>query len=175
MPPMSAALDSSVCRFAHGGHHGGPGARWLHDERDKELAKTALMINLEHVAAVRTKYWGPSLRKTNAVSPMRWWVWGSKPLLDIALNSFSRFNVGLTADMDNGASGEMGAVARDAPSMQVITSPEVKHTEEDTAEWVPAAGLEAVARAYARIIDEVNKLSRKELLPAATTSTAARH
>ncbi len=155
------------------GHHGGPGARWLHDEREKELAKTALMINLEHVAGVRTKYWGPSLRKTNAVSPMRWWVWGSKSLLDIALNSFSRFNVGLTADMDNGASGEMGSVARDAPSMQVITSPEVKHTEEDTAEWVPAAGLEQVARAYARIIDEANKLSRKELLPATTTSTAA--
>ena len=41
------------------------------------LAKTALMINLEHVAAVRTKYWGPKLRKTNSVSPMRWWVWGS--------------------------------------------------------------------------------------------------
>ena len=76
--------------------------------------------------------------------------------------------------MDPGASGEMGSVARDAPSIQVITSPEVKHTEEDTAEWVPAAGLEQVARAYARIIDEVNKLSRKELLPASPTSTAAR-
>jgi hypothetical protein len=156
------------------GHHGGPGARWLHDEREKELAKTALMINLEHVAGVRTKYWGPKLRKTNAVSPMRWWVWGSRSLLDIALNSFARFNVGLTADMDPGASGEMGAVARDAPSMQVITSPEPKHTEEDTAEWVPAVGLEQVARAYARIIDEVNKLSRKELLPASPTSSSPR-
>jgi hypothetical protein len=105
---------------------------------------------------------------------MRWWVWGSKPLLDIALASFARFNVGLTADMDPGASGEMGAVARDAPSIQVITSPEVKHAEEDTAEWVPAAGLEQVARAYARIIDEANKLSRAELLPTRTPSTAAR-
>jgi hypothetical protein len=156
------------------GHHGGPGARWLHDEREKELAKTALMINLEHVAAVRTKYWGPALRKTNAVSPMRWWVWGSKPLLDIALESFARFNVGLTADMDNGASGEMGQVARDAPSMQVISSPEAKHTEEDSAEWVPAAGLEQVARAYARIIDHVNKLSRKELLPMTPATSSAR-
>ena len=156
------------------GHHGGPGARYLHDDRETELARTALMINLEHVAAVRTKYWGPQLRKTNAVSPMRWWVWGSKPLLDIALSSFARFNVGLTADMDNGASGEMGAVARDAPSMQVITSPEPKHTEQDTADWVPAAGLEQVARAYARIIDEVNKLPRKDLLPATASSTAAR-
>ena len=98
---------------------------------------------------------------------MRWWVWGSKPLLDIALKSFARFNVGLTADMDTGASGEIGQVARDAPSMQVITSPEPKHTEQDTEEWVPAAGLEQVGRAYARIIDEINKLPRRDLLPAA--------
>ena len=155
------------------GHHGGPGARWLHDERATVLAKTALVINLEHVSAVRTKYWGPHLRKTNAVAPMRWWVWGSRPLLDIALGSFARFNVGLTADMDTGASGEIGQVARDAPSMQVITSPEPKHTEQDTDEWVPAAGLEQVGRAYARIIDEVNKLSRRELLPAAPAATSS--
>ncbi len=154
------------------GHHGGPGARWLHDERATVLAKTALIINLEHVSAVRTKYWGPHLRKTNAVAPMRWWVWGSRPLLDIALASFSRFNVGLTADMDTGASGEMGQVARDAPSMQVITSPEPKHTEQDTEEWVPAAGLEQVARAYARIIDEVNKLPRQSLLPGVPAPTS---
>jgi len=150
------------------GHHGGPGASWLHDRRQTELSKTVLMINLEHVAAVRTKYWGPHLRMTNEVSPMRWWVYGSPSLLEIALQSFARFNVGLTADMDPNASGEMGSVARDAPSMQVITSPEVKHTEQDTEEWVPAVGLEEITRAYARIIDELNKLDRKELLPAKT-------
>ena len=88
--------------------------------------------------------------------------------------SFARFNVGLTADMDTGASGEIGQVARDAPSMQVITSPEVKHTEEDTEEWVPAAGLEQVGRAYAKIIDEINRLPRRDLLPAATGGATAR-
>jgi hypothetical protein len=147
------------------GHHGGPGTRWLHDNRETALAKTTLMINLEHVAAVRTKYWGYQMRKTTAVSPMRWWVWGSPKLLDIALKSFARFNVGITADMDPNASGEMGSIARDAPSMQVITSPEVKHTEEDTEEWVPAVGLEQIARAYAKIIDELNRLDRRDVLP----------
>jgi len=155
----------SIRFIGSAGHHGGPGAAWLHDRRETELAKTALMINLEHVAAVRTKYWGPKLRMSDEVSPMRWWVWGSPALLHSALESFSHFNVGIIADMDDGASGEMGAVARDAPSMQVITSPEVKHTEQDTAEWVPATGLEQITRAYARIIDEVNQLDRKDLLP----------
>lgn len=150
------------------GHHGGPGTRWLHDNRDTALAKTTLIINLEHVAAVRTKYWGYEMRKTTAVAPMRWWVWGSPRLLDIALKSFARFNVAVTADMDPGASGEMGSIARDAPSMQVITSPEIKHTEQDTEEWVPAVGLEQIARAYAKIIDDVNRLDRRDVLPAQT-------
>jgi hypothetical protein len=155
------------------GHHGGPGARWLHDERTTALANTALAINLEHVAAVRSKYWGPKLRMTTAVSPMRWWVYGSPRLLDISLAAFNHFNVGITADMDPGASGEMGSLARDVPSMQVITSPEVKHTEQDTPEWVPSAGLEQIARAYAKIIDEVNKLDRKQILPAQPAPTQA--
>jgi hypothetical protein len=55
--------------------------------------------------------------------------------------------------------------------MQVITSPEIKHTEQDTPEWVPSAGLEQIARAYARIIDEVNKLDRKDLLPGQAAAT----
>ena len=84
---------------------------------------------------------------TTGVAPMRWWVWGSKPLMDAALNAFTRFGVGVTADMDPGASGEMGTVARDVPTIQVITSPEIKHTEQDTPEWVPSAGLEEIARA----------------------------
>ena len=161
----ASARQRSIRFIASAGHHGGPGTRWLYDERAKELAKTALMINLEHVSVVRTKYWGPKLRKTTAVAPMRWWVWGSRPLLDVTLNAFKRFNISVTADMDDGASGEMGQVARSAPSIQVISSPEVKHTEQDTAEWVPAVGLQQIARAYAKIIDDLNKFSLRELQP----------
>jgi hypothetical protein len=57
--------------------------------------------------------------------------------------------------------------------IQVITSPEIKHTEQDTPEWVPAAGLEQIARAYARIIDEANKLDRRELVSARPAPTQA--
>src|SRR5262249_42733704 len=111
---------------------------------------------------------------TNAVSPMRWWVYGSRKLLDIALDAFSRFNVAITADMDPNASGEMGSIERDAPSMQVITSPEVKHTEQDTPDWVPAVGLEQIGRAYAKIIDGLSALDRKDILAAQPSATAAR-
>ncbi len=152
------------------GHHGGPGTRQLSDDPESRLANTVLAINLEHVAVTRTKYWGARLRKMNAVSPMRWWVWGSSDLLDVTLESLSRFNVGVTGDMEPGASGEMSRMARLVPSIQLITSPEIKHTEQDTPEWVPAVGLEQVARAYARIIDQVNRLDRRSLQPATSTS-----
>ena len=147
------------------GHHGGPGAQWFHDNRATALAKTALALNLEHVAVIRTKYWGNQLRMSTAVAPMRWWVWGSPTLLDITLKSFARYNVGLIADMDTGAGGEMASLARDVPSMHVITSPEIKHTEQDTPEWVPSAGLEQITRAFARIIDDANSLDRAQLSP----------
>jgi len=47
----------------------------------------------------------------------------------------------------------------------VIDSPEIKHTDADIGERVPDVGLAAVARAYAKIIDHVNKLDRKDLQP----------
>jgi hypothetical protein len=61
----------------------------------------------------------------------------------------------------------MGRIARDVPSMQVITSPEIKHAEEDTPDWVPAVGLEQIARAYAKIIDGLNGLDRRQIQPSA--------
>ena len=152
------------------GHHSGPGTSWLHDNLETALANTVLAINLEHVAIVRTKYWGPKLRKTNAVSPMRWWVWGSETLLGTVPDSFNRFNVTVTGDMEPGASGEMGRMAPDVPTIQVITSPEIKHTEQDTPDWIPAVGLGQIARAYARIIDGVNQLAREDLEPASVPS-----
>jgi len=147
------------------GHHGGPGTSWLAENASTALANTVFAINLEHVAITRAKYWGPRLRMMNAVSPMRWWLYASPQALEIVTDAFERFNVGVTGDMDPGASGEMGRMARLVPSMQVITSPEIKHTEQDTPEWVPAAGLEQIARAYARIIDQLNRLERTELEP----------
>jgi hypothetical protein len=146
------------------GHHGGPGTSQLANDPAR-LANTVFAINLEHVAVARTKYWGPELRRMNAISPMRWWLNGGPAALDVVLDSFNRFNVGVTGDMETGASGEMGRVARMVPSMQVITSPEIKHTEQDTPDWVPGVGLEQITRAYARIIDGLNGLDRHQIEP----------
>ena len=52
-----------------------------------------------------------------------------------------------------------------------IRSPQIKHTDQDLPAWVPEAGLEPVARAFAKIIDKANKLDQSELQPAGRTKT----
>jgi hypothetical protein len=56
--------------------------------------------------------------------------------------------------------------------VQLIESALYYHTDQDRPDYVPEPGLEAVARAYAKIIDDVNTMSRAELMPDGTTNTA---
>src|SRR5262249_41075465 len=90
---------------------------------------------------------------------------GSPRLLDAVLNAYHTFGVNIVGDMDPSASGEMGAIDTLAPSIQIIHSPEIKHTDHDIPEIVPSVGLESVGRAFAKIIDEVNRLDLKSVQP----------
>ncbi len=172
VPP--AQRRRSIKFIGTAGHHASsPGAAWLHDNRDTVLAKTALMINCEHIGPTSTFYWRGTMRKSNVDHQRRWWVYGSDRLLDIVLDSYALFGVPLVADMDPRSSGEMSRPARDAPSLQTIRSPEIKHTAQDIPGWISDAGLEAVARSYARIIDEANRLARPALFPSTARPTTA--
>ncbi len=146
------------------GHHvGSPNAPYLRDQGMLEHA--ALMINCEHIAPTQFIAFNNELRLTTTVSPRRWWVHGSDALLDITLDAYDTFGVTVIGEMDGRATGEMMAIDKDAPSVQLIRSPEHKHTDGDIPALVPAAGLEAVARAYAKIIDGANTLDLADLRP----------
>jgi len=150
------------------GHHvGSPEARAMRDNFEKELGNAVLMINAEHVIPRARTNWGPRMRKADIASPSRWWVGGSPRFVETVLDVYRTFGVSVWDTMENGASGEMGAVAPFLPSVQIIESPEIKHTDDDLPEGVPAAGLEAISRSYAKIIDEANKLDRSQLGPPA--------
>ena len=95
----------------------------------------------------------------------RWWVYGSDTLASAALDAYRTFGVAVYHEMEPNASGDMGQASLDAPSVQMIESPLLYHTDHDTPDVVPAAGLEAVGRAYAKLIDRVNRLDRRDLLP----------
>jgi hypothetical protein len=147
------------------GHHAGSfGVKWMHDNRSTFLAKIALLLNCEHVSVAQTYYWGPKLRLSDTMDARRWWVFGSDKLANLALDAYRTFGVAVYHEMEPNASGDMGQASLDAPSVQMIESPAFYHTDHDTPEVVPVAGLEAVARAYAKLIDSVNQTDRRDLV-----------
>ena len=152
-----------VTTAAH--HAGSPGVAWMHDNKATALAKTVLMLNCEHTSITQIYEYGPALRRSNDINARRWWVHGSDRLAAIALDAWKTFGVTVFDGMETGASGDMGSVSRDLPSIQLIVSPMFYHSDHDTPDTVPAQGLAASARAYAKIIDDVNRLERAALAP----------
>jgi hypothetical protein len=74
--------------------------------------------------------------------------------------------------MDPTTTADMAVMDRDVPSIQLIESAVYYHTDHDTTAVVPAPGLAAVARAYAKIIDQVNTLPLSALMPTAPKATS---
>jgi hypothetical protein len=140
------------------GHHaGGQGIRWVHENRDTVLAKTALILNCEHFSQTQTYWLGAGLMPSNTISAKRWYVGGSDQLKQIATKTFREFGVALYSRPEVRPGGELSQVYTDAPSVHIIDHI-FYHTDMDTPELVPESGLESGVRAYAKIIDEVNKL-----------------
>lgn len=162
--PQAQRGRTLVFVAAAGHHDGGQGTLPVHQAHD--FSKTAWIANLEHVAHVSAVRYGHRLRRSTATEPMRWTVRASARATQIVLDAFRKFNVGLFAEMEPRAFGEIGAIYADAPSIEAISGPEVKHSEQDTVDWVPANGLEQIARAHAQIIDDLAPLSLEEIRPA---------
>jgi hypothetical protein len=151
------------------GHHdikpGGFGREWLVANRAKFFSKTALMINDEHPSEVLTH--GGTTGWTNTVIPLEWYAGGSsRPQLEkIALDAFHEFGVPIwTQPSPRPPGGDLGRFYWFVPGLVAQSNDFMDmHTAADTPENVPWTGLEAVTRAYAKIIDEVNKLPLADL------------
>ena len=149
------------------------GAQLMHDQRETLLANTVFIINCQHTSNVQfIQYESPDgaahpeeggLYKTQAVTPRQYWINGSDALARIIFDSLKKFGVALWDYKMNDGSG-LGAVAYDAPSLQTLVTPVYFTSDYDRPDVVPASGLEMVGRAYARIIDQVNRLSRAQII-----------
>ena len=111
---------------------------------------------------VQTYLVGNSLVGSNAVSARRWFVGGSDRLKAIVASSFKTFGIAIYSRPETRPGGELGVVYTDAPSFHIIDHA-IYHTDLDRAELVPEPGLEAAVRAFAKIIDEVNKVDMTAL------------
>ena len=158
------------------GHHVTPdlSLQKLHDNRATVFAKTALIINAEHVTTTQTYLFGTLLRKSNAATAHRFYVGRSRRLAQILVDNFRLFGVALyeLPSTRYGVAGDLVKFTEDAPGIEVIESNAFYHSDMDTPDIVPAAGLESITRAYAKIIDDINKFDLKDIVdapPAAPT------
>ena len=150
----------------HNGADGGVGRRWLTENRAKLFAKTALLINDEHPSTIFTQsrpryYPGDELAWANTYMPLQWWAGGKdRPeLRTIAWNAFKEFGVPVTMDPSpTPPASDMTYFYRFVPGVDASEYHSYFHTDWETPEVVPWTGLEASTRAFAKIIDEVNKL-----------------
>jgi len=146
------------------GHHqirpGWYGAAWLVANREKFFSKTALMLNAEHPSEVLTH--GGDTGWTETIIPNQWYAGGSQrpELAKIAVAAFHEFGVPLWAQPSSTPpGGDLAPFSWFLPGVVVQSNDFVyMHSTGDTPENVAWTGLEAATRAYARIVDEVNKL-----------------
>ena len=151
------------------GHHqvkpGGFGREWLVANRTKFFSKTALMINDEHPAEVMTH--GGTAGSTTAGVPLEWYAGGaSRPqLTKITADALRQFGVPVWAEPSaKPPAGDLGRFYWFLPGVVAQSNDFANmHTAGDTPEIVSPSGLEAVTRAYAKIIDSVNRIDLKAL------------
>ncbi len=158
------------------GHHNSGegsavGGKWLGDNRDKLFAKTALVINAEHPSTLQT-YVRPRYEEnrdiawSNAYTAQQWYAGGPRrpELQAIAVKAFSEFGVPLLLEPNvRPPLGDLGRLFRFTPGVATSDFHHYFHTDQETPATVPWTGLEATTRAYARIVDEVNKLPLDKL------------
>ena len=127
------------------------------------LSKGLLIINAEHFAqrifAIGPNG-GPMIRR-----PTRAFCGAAAVSVStIGTKAFDTFGVATYEQPDPWAQGEMGDIYQYAPSVQLIEANMLYHSDHETSETVPANGLEQSTRAYAKIIDEVNRFDIKDLM-----------
>jgi len=153
-----------------GHHNSGEGSavgnKWLVDHRQKLFTKTALAINVEHPSTIQTQS-RPRYYNANEIvwgdtyMPQQWYAGGpSRPELQtIATNAFRLF--GATMDLYPSPvppASDMSSFFRFLPGIDTSEFHHYFHTDLETPQTVPWTGLEASTRAYAKIVDDVNKL-----------------
>jgi hypothetical protein len=160
------------CHHEVPGLNGTPNAsRWMVEEMRDELDRAALVVNMEHLSQTQT-YWaspgqgsrgyaGPDgLVYSNTVSARRWYVSGSETLREMVTRTWRDFGVATYAAPENNPGGELGPYPAVAPSIHIIDHT-FYHTSMDTPDLVPATGLQSSVQAFAKIIDEVNRMDMR--------------
>jgi hypothetical protein len=146
-------------------HHGSAGIQWVRDNYD--WSKVALIVNSEHPSQTLLYNLDAGLMTANEVSARRWYVGGSDALRTLVRKTFQEFGVAIYHKSEVSPGGELSQIYRKAPSFHIIDHV-IYHTTLDTADLVPAWGLEDATRAFLKIIDNANKMSKQDIAAPST-------
>ena len=151
------------------GHHNGPdggvGRRWLGANKATLFAKTALLINDEHPSTIMTQsrpryYPGDKIAWAYTHMPLQWYAGGKdRPVLNqISWNAFKEFGLPVAFDPSPAPPASDGTYFyKFVGALNASEYHSYFHSDWETPEVVPWTGLEASTRAFAKIIDDVNK------------------
>lgn len=141
-------------------HHGEHGRALVIKSYD--WSKVALILNVEHTSQTLLYMVNQDLMTSNAISARRWYASGSPAFQALVRRTFQDFNVSVYKVPERTAGGSLGALTPFAPAFHIIDHV-IYHTSLDTPELVPAVGLTYSARAFLKVFDDANAMTRDEL------------
>ena len=157
-------------------HHGGDnGGKWMLENLQPVFAKTAVLVNAEHVAAMNAVWdrpWGtsvePGLIATNGSGPSWWGVYGSDLLARTVRDDYAAFGVPTQVN-EGGSPGELARIQFQAPSFYLHNKGVYYHADADSPAIVPEDSLRNAVQAFCKIFNDINKVDMKDLKPPASS------
>ena len=144
---------------------GAESGAWM-AQHPEMFAKTALLINCEHTGQAESDWTvgvPAATRPTNGIQPLGWYVGGSPRLIDITSKALDAMGVPTEANSDGAPGGEISRYYWYAPSLQLLGTGWVWHSDHEVDDSVSATGLAAVTRAEAKIITDIDSIPLSDL------------
>ncbi len=156
-------------------HERSDGARSFIESHPGVMDKTVLAFNIEHPSSIMTTYRGPAkferftlpgqLLVSTSQGTRGWTVSNqSEALIDIVGQAVDRYGLVVNSVMERLPTGDAFDFFRSGtPVVQMLDANLWFHSDGDLPETIHANGLERATRAYAHILDRIDKTTTADL------------